>query len=192
MSALIIGLIIFLATHSVRIFAEAGRAELIAQKGLLKYKLAYSIVSLIGLALIIWGYGAARLDPVYLWFPPVWARHLAAVLTLPAFILLAAAYVPRSRIKAGIGHPMAAAVKLWALSHLLANGTLADLLLFGGFLVWAIAVFASARRRDRAMGVEALPGSVRNDALALVAGCVAWFVFARYLHTLLFGIAPFG
>lgn len=192
MTYLIIGLLLFLATHSVRIFAEEGRSQLIAERGLLKYKIAYSIVSVIGLVLIVWGFGLARVDPVYLWFPPVWTKHLSALLTLPAFILLVAAYLPASKIKSTVGHPMAAGVKLWALSHLIANGTLADVLLFGSFLAWSIAVFASARRRDRAEGVARAQGRLRNDAIAIVAGGALWFVFALHLHAMLFGVAPFG
>ena len=189
---LIIGLILFLGTHSARIFAEDSRQRLIAEGGLLKFKIAYAIVSIIGLALIVWGYGQTRFDPVYLWFPPIWTKHLAALLTLPAFVLLIAAYLPASKIKAMIGHPMTAGVKLWALSHVLSNGTLADVLLFGSFLAWSIAAFSSARKRDRAEAKTPVAGKWANDAIAVIAGVVVWFVFARYLHAMLFGIAPLG
>jgi uncharacterized membrane protein len=192
MTALIIGLLLFFSTHSARIFAEDNRTQYIAHYGMAKWKLAYSLASGIGLALMVWGYGQTRLDPVVLWLPPLWTRHLAALLTLPAFILIAAAYVPGTHMRAKIGHPMVAGVKLWALSHLIANGTLADVLLFGSFLVWAIADFSSARRRDRAQGVARPGGALGRDTLAIVAGVVAWFVFARYLHAWLFGVAPFG
>lgn len=192
MTYLIFGLILFLGTHSARIVAEDSRSRLIAEGSLTRFKIAYSIVSIIGLGLIIHGYGLTRLSPVYVWFPPVWTKHLAALLTLPAFILLVATYVPMGKIKAIIGHPMAAGVKLWALSHLIANGTLADILLFGSFLVWSIAVFASARRRDRAAGTIRPSGKLLNDAIAIIVGLALWFVFARYLHAWLFGIAPFG
>ena len=192
MTALIIGLLLFFSTHSARIFAEENRAQYIAHYGMAKWKLAYSLASGIGLALMVWGYGQTRLDPVVLWLPPLWTRHLAALLTLPAFILIAAAYVPGTHIRAKIGHPMVAGVKLWALSHLIANGTLADVLLFGSFFVWAIADFSSARRRDRAQGVARPRGALGRDAIAIVSGVGAWFVFARYLHAWLFGVAPFG
>lgn len=192
MSALILGLLIFFGTHSARIFADDARARLIAQHGLAKWKLAYSLASVIGLALIVWGYGQARMDPVHLWVPPLWTRHLAALLTLPAFVLIAATYVPGTLMKAKLGHPMLAGVKLWALAHLIANGTLADLLLFGGFLVWAIADFASARRRDRAQGLTPPAGALGRDAVAVAAGLIAWFAFARYLHLWLVGVGPFG
>jgi uncharacterized membrane protein len=192
MSALILGLLLFFATHSARIFAEDTRARLIARHGLAKWKLAYSLVSAVGFALIVWGYGQARLEPVPLWVPPLWTRHLASLLTLPAFVLVAAAYVPGTLMKAKLGHPMVAGVKLWALAHLIANGTLADLLLFGSFLVWAIADFASARRRDRAARLVPPKGAIGRDAVAVAVGLVAWFAFARYLHLWLFGVAPFG
>ncbi len=192
MTLLIIGLLLFLGTHSARIFAEENRQQIIAEHGLIKWKIAYSIVSVVGLAMIVWGYGQARLDPVYLWFPPVWTKHLAALLTIPAFILLVATYVPGTKIKAIIGHPMAAGVKIWAFSHLIANGTLADLLLFGGFLAWAVASFTTSRKRDRLEGRTPPAGAIAKDAIAIVIGLVIWYVFARYLHAMLFGIAPFG
>lgn len=192
MTALIIGLVLFLSTHSARIFAEHNRAQYIAHYGMAKWKLAYSLASIIGLVLIVWGYGQARMDPVHLWLPPIWTRHLAALLLLPAFILIAAAYVPGTRIKAALGHPMVAGVKLWALAHLISNGTLADVLLFGSFLAWAIASFSSSRKRDRVQGLVRSRGSLARDAIAIGVGVVAWFVFARYLHVSLFGVAPFG
>ncbi|MGL1833421.1 NnrU family protein [Rhodocyclaceae bacterium SMB388] len=192
MTTLIIGLFLFLGTHSIRIFAEEGRTHHIARYGEIKWKIAYSIVSVIGLVLIVWGYGQARLDPVHLWFPPTWTRHLAALLTIPAFILLAATYVPGTQIKAKLGHPMVAGVKLWAFAHLIANGTLADILLFGAFLAWAVTSFTNARRRDRLQGAAPRQGAIAKDAIAITVGLVLWFLFARYLHAMLFGIAPFG
>lgn len=190
MTALILGLLLFFATHSARIFADDRRVRFIAHHGVVRWKLAYSIVSLVGLALVVWGYGQARIEPVPLWLPPVWTRHLAALLTLPAFVLIAAAYVPGTRMKATLGHPMLAGVKLWALAHLIANGTLADVLLFGGFLVWAIADFVSVRRRDRAAALVTPRGAIGRDAVTVGVGLIAWFVVARYLHGWLFGVAP--
>ncbi len=191
MLILILGLALFLGTHSIRIVADGWRTRQVARFGESAWKVAYTVASLAGFALIIWGYGLSRLDPVYLWFPPMWTRHLAALLTLPAFILIVAAYVPGTRLRARVGHPMLAGTKLWALAHLLANGTLADLLLFGSFLVWAVVCFTSARARDRARGVVRAAHSMRYDLLAVVVGLVAWFVFARYLHAWLFGVRPF-
>ena len=150
MTVLIIGLILFLGVHSVRIFAEGWRTAQIAQRGEGAWKGLYSVASIVGFGLIVWGYGLARAEPTVLWAPQPWARHLAALLMLFAFILLAAAYVPNNGIKAWVHHPMVLGVKVWALAHLLANHTLADLLLFGSFLVWAVLDFRAARQRDRA------------------------------------------
>lgn len=189
MTLLITGLILFLGIHSTGILAPGWREKMQGSLGANGWKAVYSVVALVGLILIVIGYGASRMEPVWLWFPPVWARHLALVLTVPAFILLAATYVPGSNIKARLGHPMLAAVKVWALAHLLSNGTLADVMLFGGFLAWAIAGFAVLRRRDRAAGVVR-SGTVKGDIIAVVVGIVAWAVFAMYLHTLLIGVSP--
>jgi uncharacterized membrane protein len=124
--------------------------------------------------------------------PPVWTRHPAALLVLIAFILLVAAYLPGTRIKAAVGHPMVLAVKVWALAHLLANGTLNDIVLFGSFLAWAVLAFTAARRRDRAAGVTypALGGN--RDLAAVVLGAVAWALFARFAHLWLIGVSPFA
>lgn len=191
MSILVAGLLIFLGTHSIRIFAPAWRDARIAALGANAWKAGYSVASLCGFALLIWGYALARSEPLVLWAPPLWTRHLAALLTLPAFVLLVAAYVPGTRIKAALGHPMVLGVKLWAFAHLLANGTLADVLLFGAFLAWAIVDYASLRRRDRASGIRYVAGSWSRDAIVLIAGVVAWAVFARLLHGPLIGVQPF-
>ncbi len=192
MTTLIAGLVLFLGAHSVRIFAEGWRSAQIARAGLGAWKAIYSIVSLAGFAMIVWGYGQTRLAPVDLWFPPVWTRHAAALLTLPAFVLLAAAYVPGTRIKAAVGHPMVAGVKLWAFAHLLSNGRLGDVVLFGAFLAWAIADFIASRRRDRAAGTRYAVGPVSRDVLAVAIGVVAWAAFAFVLHGWLIGVRPFG
>ncbi|HSO07909.1 MAG TPA: NnrU family protein [Pelomicrobium sp.] len=192
MTLLIAGLVVFLGTHSVRIVAEDFRNRQIAKMGEKPWKLVYSVISLVGFVLIVYGYGAARLDPVFLWQPPVWTRHLAALLTIPAFILVVAAYVPKTRIKAKVGHPMVLGVKVWAFSHLIANGTLADVLLFGGFLGWAVVDYIAARRRDRRAGVTYTAGPVTRDIAAVAIGLVAWAVFAMWLHGPLIGVKPFG
>ncbi len=192
MTLLILGLILFLGVHSVRIFAEGWRTAQIAQRGEGAWKGLYSLASIVGFGLIIWGYGLARAQPVLLWAPQLWARHLASLLMLLAFILLAAAYVPRNGIKAWVHHPMVLGVKVWALAHLLANHTLADLLLFGSFLVWAALDFRAARSRDRAGLVSYAPGTMGGTSVTLVAGVVAWAVFAFWAHGFLFGVTPFG
>jgi len=190
MTALILGLLLFLGAHSVRIFAEGWRDAQHARFGEGRWKALFSIVSLAGFAFIVWGYGAARLDPVVLWQPPLWTRHLAALLTLPAFVLIAAAYAPDNRLRAALGHPMVIGVKVWALAHLIANGQLADVVLFGSFLVWALFDFRAARRRDAADGVRRGAGTLRGDAATLLIGIGAWAAFALYLHTWLIGVPP--
>lgn len=192
MTALVIGLLIFLGTHSVRIFAEDWRGRQIARLGLQPWKGIYSLVSLAGFALIVWGYGLARAEPVPLWDPPLWTRHLAALLTLPAFVLLAAAYLPDTRIKAAVCHPMVLGVKIWAVAHLIANGTLADALLFGSFLAWAALDFQAARARDRAAGRRHAPGPFSRDVVAVAVGVAAWAAFSFWLHAMLIGVRPFG
>ena len=133
----------------------------------------------------------ARAEPLALWAPPGWTRHLAALLTLPAFVLIAAAYVPGSRIKAAIGHPMVAGVKVWAIAHLLSNGNLADVLLFGAFLLWAVLDFRSARQRDRAVGRVYRPGTAARDGLVVAVGAGVWALFAGFLHLWLIGVRPY-
>lgn len=191
MSYLILGLLLFLGTHSIRIVADGWRAAQVGRLGLNRWKGLYSLVSALGLGLVVWGYGLARAEPVVLWLPPAWTRHLAALLTLPAFILIAAAYVPGSRIKAALGHPMVAGVKVWAVAHLLSNGNLADVLLFGAFLLWAVVDFSSARRRDRAAGIAYRPGSAARDGMAIAAGASVWALFAGFLHLWLIGVRPY-
>lgn len=192
MAYLILGLVLFLGVHSVRIVADGWRTQTLARIGEGKWKGAYSLVSVAGLVLIVWGFSLARHDPVVLWNPPVAMRHIAALLTLVAFILLAAAYVPRNGIKARLHHPMVAGVKVWAFAHLLANGTLADVLLFGSFTVWAIVDFSAARRRDRAAGTVYPAGTLAGTAITVVAGTGFWALFALVLHGMLFGVRPFG
>lgn len=191
-TVLIFGLLLFLGAHSVRVVADGWRTRQIARLGLGPWKGLYAVASALGLVLVVWGYGLARAQPVILWAPPVWTRHLAALLTAVAFVLLAAAYVPGNRIKAAIGHPMVAGVKVWALAHLLANGTLAAAVLFGAFLVWAVVLFASARRRDRTAGRRYPAGTLARDAMTVVIGLVAWTLFAFLLHAWLIGVRPFG
>jgi uncharacterized membrane protein len=157
------------------------------------WKGVYSLVSLAGFALIVVGFGLARQNPIVLWpQPPVATRHLAALLTLVAFVLVVAAYVPGNQLKAKLHHPMLLGVKAWALGHLLANNTVADVLLFGSFLAWAVLDFRAARKRDRAQGTVYAPGTVSRTVIAVVVGVVAWAVFAFWLHRVLIGVSPMG
>lgn len=190
MTLLIVGLIIFLGIHSLNIVAPVKRQVLADRFGAGTWKLIYSVISVIGFVLIVQGYSDSRTDPVWLWFPPIGLSHLVLLLTIPAFILLAAAYVPKNRIKAKLGHPMLAAVKIWAFSHLLANGSLADLILFGSFLVWAIIGFVVLRKRDRLAGNVREPGTGKADVITVTVGIVGWVLFAFVLHTALIGVSP--
>lgn len=189
MTALILGLLLFIAAHASRLVAEGPREAFIRRHGPLAWKAAHSLVSALGLGLIVIGYAAARAEPVLLWSPPPATRHVAALLTLPAFILLAAAYVPGNALRARLGHPMTLAVKLWALAHLLANGSLADLLLFGSLLAWSVLLFRAARRRPAAPPAPSRPLALVG---VLLAGLGAWALFAFHLHAAWIGVAPFG
>ena len=189
---MVLGLVLFLGVHSVRIVADGWRTQTLARVGEGAWKGLYSLASVAGLALIVWGYGLARQQPVVLWLPPVGMRHAASLLTLIAFILLAGAYVPRNAIKARLHHPMVLGVKVWALAHLLSNGNLADVVLFGAFLLWAVLSFRAARQRDRAQGTVYAPGTAAGTVATLVVGAVAWAVFALWAHAWLIGVAPLG
>jgi uncharacterized membrane protein len=192
MTLLVLGLIIFFGVHSLRIVANDWRTAQIARIGEGPWKGLYSLASVLGLVLIVWGYGAARATSPILWNPPDWTRQLTIVLTLVAFVLVAAAYVQGTRIKAWLGHPMLAGVKVWALAHLIGNGTLAGVILFGTILVWAIVDFAASRRRDRAAGVTYPSGTLAGDAIAAFVGAIAWVIFAFFLHGWLIGVRPLG
>lgn len=192
MLTLILGLLIFLGSHSVRMLAPGWRDGMIARFGENTWKGVLGLVSLLGLVLIVIGYGEARLSTPWLWTPPVWTRHLAALLMLPAFILLVATYLPGTLMKARLGHPMLLAVKTWALAHLLSNGSVADLLLFGSFLIWAVADYVVCRRRDRINGTTYPAAGWTRDLGAVVLGIIFWAVFAMWLHGMLIGVKPFG
>ena len=182
---LIAGLVLFLGAHSISIVAPALRDRLAQQFGPL-WQLGFSVESAIGLGLIIYGYGQARLDPVVLYTPPPMLRWVTLVLMLMALPLALAAYLP-GRIRTAAKHPLLAAVKAWSLAHLLANGTLADVLLFGGFLAWAVADRISMKRRTP-RAIPALPASGINDLIAVIGGIALTVAFLYGLHTWLFGI----
>lgn len=192
MLLLVLGLLCFFATHAVRIYGDGLRTRAIALGGPLTWKGLYSLVALLGLVLISDGYRAMRQDTTLLWTVPVGARHPMTLLVLLAFILVAATYVPGNRIKRLVGHPMLAGVKLWAFAHLVVKGTLAGVVLFGSFLIWAVALYAVSRRRDRREGVQYPAGSLGGDITTVVVGVVAWAAFAFFGHLWLLGVAPFG
>jgi uncharacterized membrane protein len=190
MPVLILGLVLFLGAHSLRIFADDWRRRQIARLGEKKWKGLYSLVAVIGFVLICWGFGLARQHPVLLYTPLPWLVRLNALFTLVAFVLLAAARVPRNGIRARLHHPQVLAVKTWAFGHLLATGMLHDVVLFGAFLLWAVVLFAASRRRDRREGTVYPPGTLKGTIIAIVVGVVAWALFAFWLHALLIGVKP--
>jgi uncharacterized membrane protein len=189
---LILGLLLFLGTHSVRIVADHWRTRLRARMGAASWRALYSLLSLLGFVLITWGFGETRQMPVQVWGPPPGLRHLALLLTLLSFVLLAAAYVPGNRIKARLHHPMTAAVMLWALAHLLANGNLTHIILFGTFLLWALLVFMAAKRRDARDSAPYSKGSTGATGITVALGVALWIAFTLWLHGLLIGVRPFG
>jgi uncharacterized membrane protein len=192
MLMLIAGLVIFLGLHSSRIFADDFRAGIIASRGENVWKAIYAALSIGGFVLIVYGYGETRLAPITLWNPPVWTRHIAALLTLFAFILLAAAYIPKNPIKAKLAHPMLIGTKVWAAAHLLANGNVGDVLLFGSFLVWAILCFRAAKKRDHTAGKTYQSGPALTLFATVGLGILLWAAFAFYLHAAWIGVRPFG
>ncbi len=187
MTYLIFGLLLFLGVHSVAIVAPAGRDRMAARMGL-AWRGLYSVISIAGFVLLIWGYGLARQQPVFLYSPPTWTRYVAALLMLPVFPLLFSTYLP-GRIKTALQHPTLVAVMLWALAHLIANGTLADVLLFGGFLVWAVVDRISFQHRAM-RPIRTAPPSALNDAVAVIAGLMIYAGFVLWIHLRWFGVSP--
>ena len=190
MTILILGLIIFIGAHAFTM-ARQPRAQAILRLGEGPYKGLYSLVSLIGLVLIVWGFGQYRAGGyIQVWNPPVWTRHIAVPLVWVAFVAFAAAYLP-GRIRRTLKHPMLAGLKIWALAHLLANGDLGSILLFGALLAWAVVARISTKRRDEVLdhgGPAAAPAGWRNDILAIVIGTALYLVFLIWLHPLLIGV----
>lgn len=196
MLTMAIGLIVFFAIHLVP--TQPGlRGGLVERYGEGAYKGVFSLISLLGLVLIVVGYAKLQAMPgknPQLWFPPMWLRHVALALMLPSMILLVAAYVP-SRIRDVVKHPMLVAVKLWALAHLLANGDLASVVLFGSFLAWAVYDRISVKRRAGG-GLGPLGtrggGPILNDGLVVAAGLALYVVTLHWAHKILIGVSPLG
>lgn len=189
---LILGLVLFLGVHSIRIVADGWRTQMIARVGLLPWKGVYALLSIAGFVLLVWGYGESRYASMVLYNPPIFTRHIAGLLMLVSLVLIAAAYVPRNHIKSALGHPMFGGIKVWAFAHLIANGRLVDVVLFGAFLLWSIIGFIAARRRDRAAGTVYPPGNGVRTVLTVVAGLGAWAVLVSGLHLWLIGVPPFA
>jgi uncharacterized membrane protein len=187
MLILILGLILFLGTHlfTTRRAARRQAQERFGENG---YKIAYSLLSAVGLILMVIGYGAQReAGPIPIWDPPTAFRHLALLINLPIFILLAAAYLP-GRIKSAAKHPMLLAVKIWALAHLLANGDLASILLFGSLLAWGVIARIQVKRREQVEGVPDRSGPARNDILAVAFGLAIYVFMVMWGHAWLIGV----
>ncbi|PSH70722.1 NnrU family protein [Phyllobacterium brassicacearum] len=192
MLVLILGIIVFLGIHSVRIVAPEWRLAKMEQWGENTWKGLYSVISLVGFGLLVWGYGMARPDAPILYEPPAWMKHIAELLMLFAFIFLGVYIARPGRMKPALKHPMLIAIKTWALAHLLANGDLASLILFLSFLAWAVADRISIKRQERA-GLAApyiVPGPASNDVIAIVIGVVLYGLFVWKLHELLIGVSP--
>jgi uncharacterized membrane protein len=189
MKWLVIGLLLFLGVHSVAIFSPQGRERILARIGPGPWRALYSLLALAGLVLLIHGYSIARQSPQLLYAPPGWTRHVAALAMLAPFPLLFAAYLP-GKIKARLRHPMLWAVVIWASAHLLSNGMQADVLLFGGFLAWAVADLISFRYRS-SRPLRTAPARPLNDGIAIALGLLVYLVLVLGLHARLIGVAPF-
>lgn len=189
MTSLVIGLVLFIGIHLIPAVSPSMREQVVTKLGAGAWKGVFSIGALVGLYLIATGYGAARLEPVWIWYPPAFLSHLTALLMLVAFIFVAAALVPGNAIKARVGHPMLIGVKTWALGHLLVNGTLADLLMFGTFLSWGVFSFIKHRKADRAAGIQPpVATGMAGTLIAIALGVVATAIFALWLHPVLIGV----
>ena len=200
MEMMILGLVLFLGTHSIRIFSPDRRLHLIERIGQKAYKGIYTLVSLIGIVLIVKGHDNALATLNWGWTPPVFTKHITLLLMLFAIIMLVSTYIPNNHIKAKLKHPMILSVKVWAFAHLIANGEGANVILFGSFLVWAVLDFRSVRQRDR-LDTQLSPNedsrvavqtkkSVASTLSCIFVGTVIWVAMIVYLHNLLFGVYP--
>ncbi|MCO4770832.1 MAG: NnrU family protein [Deltaproteobacteria bacterium] len=187
MTMLVVGLVLFLGIHSVAMVSEGWRDGMVAKLGEGPWKGIYSLVSLVGFVLIVMGYGAARMSPSFVWAPPTGGRHLALLLLVPVFPLLFAAYLP-GRISRLTRHPMLLGTALWGIAHLLANGMLADLALFGSFAGWALLDRLSFLKRTQ-RDIPMAPEGKLNDVIAVVGGLGSYVVFMLWLHPMLIGVA---
>ena len=185
---LLLGVVLFIGVHSLATVGLRDRAVALLGEG--PWKGAYALISIVGLVAMVYGYGLARGAPTLLWAPPTWTRHLALLVMLPVFPLLTAAYAP-GRIGGWVKHPMLFGTVLWALAHLLANGMLHDLVLFGAFLGWSVLTWVSYSWRER-RPIPGAPPSGWNDVIALVVGLGLYALFVFVLHGWLFGVAPLG
>jgi uncharacterized membrane protein len=182
------GIIVFLGVHSLSIINEPWRNRIVGVIGEWPWKGIYSLAAIAGLVMLIQGYQTVRYDSIVLYSPPQWLHYVAAILLLPVFPLVVAAYFP-GRIKTITSHPMLLATKFWAFSHLLVTGSLADVLLFASFLAWAVWDRISLNRRKQ-RPILGAPPSRLNDAIAVAAGLSLYGAFALWFHEMLIGVAP--
>lgn len=188
---LLVGLAIFLGSH-VFVAQREARAELIKRMGEAAYKAAFSVVSALGIVLIVWGFAAYRASGyIEIWSAPTWTRHLALLLMWPATVLIVAAYIP-GEIKRRLKHPMLAGVKLWAVAHLIANGDLGSIVLFGAILAWAVYDRISLNRRTDAGGPPIPVGGWRNDVMAILVGTLVYLALTFVFHPLVIGVPAFS
>ncbi len=202
MTWLILGLVLFLGAHSIRILADPWRTRTMAAWGEKPFKGVIAALSLLGFYGLIVGYAEVRLQPLVIWQPPIATRHISVLLMLFASILLVAAHIPANHFKARLGHPMVLSVKVWALAHLLSNGNLADIILFGSFLMWSVLNFKSARARDRASAemhvlasdetAQASAPKISATLTAVVLGAGLWALITLVLHAQVVGVSPLG
>ena len=208
MEMMILGLILFLGSHSVGIFAPLWRARAVGKIGLNTYKGIYSLVALAGIILIVKGHDNAVDTLAWGWAPPLFTKHLTVLLMLFALIMLVSSFVPNNHLKAKLKHPMILGVKIWAFSHLICNGEGANVILFGSFLIWAVLDFRSLRQKDRLasqanpvsqptgvadqaiISAQIAQPSTSNTFLCIVLGALIWLAMVAYLHNLLFGVYP--
>jgi len=189
MGTFLIGLFLFLGIHSVSIVNEPWRDQMVKKMGEWPWKGVYSLVSIFGFILMLWGYGSARSTTSILYSSPLWIQNLSLLLLLPVFPLLIAAYFP-GRIKATAQHPMLLATILWAIAHLLTAGSVLNVLLFGSFLGWAVVDRISVQRR-RQRATPGAPSAKYNDSIACVVGLGLYLAFIFWLHELLIGVSPY-
>jgi uncharacterized membrane protein len=190
MGMLVLGLALFLGTHSIAIAAPGLRDRGVARLGENGWKGVYAVLSLTGFLLLVYGFAMARHSPVVLYTPPHFLRHVTFLFMLPVFPLIFAAYLP-GRIKSAMKHPMLSAVKFWAFAHLLSNGTLADVVLFGAFLAWAVLDRISVKRRAPP-APRAAPAGPFNDLIAVLLGLAVYGLFIGWAHRWLIGVSPLG
>lgn len=187
MVVLILGLILFLGVHSVRMLAPGGRDAAIGGFGEGAYKGAYTLASLIGLVLIVWGFGRTASDPAFLYVPPFWLRHATELLVLVALVLAVASALPPSHIGRAVRHPLLVGTAIWAVAHLFVNGEVGTTILFGAFLIWAVVDLIAQRIRP---AKPKAPPSWRFDIIAVVAGAAIYGLLVWRAHLWLFGVSP--